>query len=549
MFLYQLLILLGVFCYKADIYANAITPNLTVHIPMRDGVELPADLYFPPDASYDERYPCILIRLPAGRKADPWRSLADIAKDGYVVAIQDTRSALDPEGKTLPYLSDGWGKQQDGYDTVEWLAKSSFTNGKVGTMGFSAAGITQLMLAPTAPPSLTCQYVGQAASSMYHHAIYPGGQLLKHQIEGWLGYYARDTGVHAYVLGAPFYNELWENLDALKVADRINVPVLHYGGWYDTFLKGTIETFCACQERGAEGAKGCQKLIIGPWTHYWPNDLSLGEFQTPENGRNPPIDMSAKRWFDNYLKGTSNDIGKLPAVTYYVMGPFDGSSQTGNKWKHADAWPVPARQVPWFLTDEGTLAENATKTSSLSYKSDPCNPVPTIGGRNLFLPSGPRDQREIESREDVLVFTSKPLQEDIEVTGNLQAKVYFSTDVADTDVVVRLTDVYPDGKSILISDGIYRTGTNIKPQNETSAISEKEPKKIQELTIDLWSTSTVFAKGHSIRISICGSNYPRYEKNLNVGVIGSNTSKCRIARHTIHVGKETPSRIILPIVK
>jgi putative CocE/NonD family hydrolase len=204
--------------------------------------------------------------------------------------------------------------------------------------------------------------------------------------------------------------------------------------------------------------------------------------------------------------------------------------------------------MSWYLTLDKALSETPTKEFSLSYNSDPCNPVSTIGGRNLFLPSGPRDQRPIESREDVLVFTSKPLEEDIEVTGNLEAKLYFSTDAADTDVVVRLTDVYPDGKSILISDGICRTATPSKPNHNSSNASLNESKEIRELTIDLWSTSTIFAKGHCIRISICGSNYPRYEKNLNVGTLGSNTDKYRVAKHTIHMGDQTPSRLILPVV-
>lgn len=540
----HLLILLGaLLCHSTFSLVAACTPDLTVPIPMRDGVALSADLYFPPNASPEERHPCILIRVPAGRKAVPWSHLADMAKHGYVVAIQDTRSAVDAEGKTLPYLSDGWGKLQDGYDTVEWLAKSPFTNGKIGTMGFSAAGITQLMLAPAAPPSLACQYVGQAAGSLYHHAVFPGGQLLKNQMEAWLGYYAPDTGVHAYVIGAPFYNDLWAGLNAISVANRIKVPVLHYGGWYDTFLKGTIDSFCACQHNGAAGAKGRQKLIIGPWNHYWPHDFTLGDFEVPENGRHPPVDISAKRWFDHHLKGQDCDLDSLPPVTYYVMGPFDGSSSAGNVWKQADTWPVPAQEKRWFLTGERTLSETATHATSLSYASDPNNPVPTIGGCNLFLPSGPRDQRPIEKRDDVVVFTSPPMRQDIEITGNLKAKLYFSADVADTDVVVRLCDVYPDGKSILIADGIYRTAV-LNKKNAAATPSGD----IQEIDIDLWCTSILLAQGHALRISVCGSNYPRYEKNLHVGVVGSNAAKGKIATHTIHVGAHTPSCIILPVV-
>ena len=192
--------------------AEKLKPDLTIQVPMRDGTLLPTDLFLPsPEA---RGLPCILLRSAAGRTSDSAVNFASFAKEGYVVAIQDTRSVLDTEGKTFPYIADGWGKMQDGYDAVEWLAQSPFTNGKIGTWGVSALGITQLLLAPTHPPHLKCQYIVFAAASLYHHALYPGGQLLKNQAEGWLGYYARDTGLQAYVCQRPFYNEFWKQLNS-----------------------------------------------------------------------------------------------------------------------------------------------------------------------------------------------------------------------------------------------------------------------------------------------------------------------------------------------
>lgn len=510
--------------------ASQPIPSATVHIPMRDGTELTTDLYYPAGSVITNEYPCVLLRIPAGRKAAEWKHLANLAQHGYVVAIQDTRSALDPEGKTLPYFSDGWDTQQDGLDTVNWLASSSFTNGVIGTAGFSAAGMTQLMMAPTTPPALKCQYIGQAGASLYHHAIFCGGQLQKNQVETWLGYHAPHPSVFENVLKQPIYNEFWQKVDALSRSHLVEAPAVHYAGWYDTFLEGTIETFAARQKNGKEGARGSQKLLLGPWNHFWPMDFSMGDYTVPDNGKQAPLDISEKRWFDHYLKGENNGVRDLPNVTYYVMGPADGSPSSGNVWRHADEWPVPAVQTSIFLTADNKLSKDVSKDKIYSYVSDPNNPVPTIGGRNLFIQSGPKDQRQIEERKDVLVFTSEPLQEDVEVTGRILAKLFFAADVHDTDVALRLTDVYPDGKSLLVADGYLRTvSTGHKP--------------FEEMTVDLWSTSFVFAKGHAIRLIVAGSNYPRFEKNLHGSATGS-VANCKVL-----VGERTPSRIILPIVR
>jgi len=513
--------------------ASHPNPSTTVHIPMRDGTELTADLYYPSESIITNEYPCILVRLPAGRKAASWLPLTHLSQHGYVVALQDTRSALDEEGKTFPYFSDGWDEQQDGLDTINWLASSSFTNGKIGTAGYSACGMTQLMLAPTAPPALKCQYVGQAGGSLYHHAIFIGGQLQKNQVETWLGLYASDPSVIKHVLSQPIYNDFWQKVDAVSQSHLVNTPAVHYGGWFDPFLEGTIETYAARQTNGCEGCRQAQKLLIGPWTHFWPLDYPLGEYPVPENGKAPPIDISATRWFDFYLKDAPNGAADLPTVTYYVMGPADGSPSSGNVWRHSDSWPVPAINTTLFLTADNKLhGQKSTNEKVFAYVSDPENPVPTLGGRNLFIPSGPIDQRPIENRKDVIVFTGDPLQDDVEVTGKIIAKLFFAADTPDTDIAVRLTDVYPDGKSLLVAEGYVRTGIIHK---------DKDFKNPQEVSIDLWSTSQVFAKGHSIRVSIAGSNYPRYEKNIHND---SSPANCKVS-----VGGAYPSCVVLPTVR
>lgn len=524
-------------------WAEDLTPDLTLMIPMRDGKVLPADLYLPtPDA---KGLPCILLRSPAGRNAY-WKDFAKIAKEGgYAVVIQETRSALDTEGKTFPFISDGWGKLQDGYDTVEWLAQSPYTNGKIGTWGSSALGITQLLMAPSHPYHLDCQYIVVAAASLYHQGIFPGGQLLKNQAEGWLGYYAKDTGVISYVSQRPFYNEFWKQLNSLEVSHRVQVPGIHIGGWYDTFLQGTLSAFSSRQYEGGEGAKGKQKLVIGPWTHFWPLSTHFGDFEVPKEGVRPPYDISPKRWFDHYLKGSANGIENLSPVTYYVMGPFDGSSSKGNVWRTSDQWPVPSTETSLYLSSDLLLRQEKAKSKSeRTYLYDPLNVIPTIGGSNLFLESGPKDQRAIENRSDILVFTSEPLSEDLEVTGPLSAVLFFSSDQSDTDIVLRLTDVYPDGRSILIAEGGNRLGVQGYQSKEPM-----EKNKMREIAISLGATSMVFAKGHSIRLSVSSSSYPRYEKNMNIGFLENNTGKFQKASNKVYMGENTPSRLILPVVK
>ncbi len=522
--------------------SEEIKPTLTIMIPMRDGKELSTDLYLPsPDA---RGLPCILLRSPAGRDASHWKPFAQMAHAGYLIAIQDTRSALDKEGKTLPFMADGWGKLQDGYDTVEWLANSPYTNGKIGTWGSSALGITQLLMAPSQPPHLVSQYMMMSAASLYHHCLFPGGQLLKNQVEGWLGLYARDTGVLHYVCHRPFYNEFWKQLNALDVSHQVKVPGLHIGGWFDTFLQGTLDGYISRENEGGEGAKGMQKLVLGPWTHFWPASQELGDFTIPDAGNQPPYDISPKRWFDHYLKEIDNGIEKIPNVIYYVMGPFDGSPSSGNRWRTSDIWPIPASLTSYYLTDDHALQPVMTANAKLSYLYDPCQPMETKGGRNLFLKSGPVDQKTIENRQDILVFTTPALKEDIEVTGNLKAKLYFTTDQQDTDMIMHLCDVYPDGRSILISEGGYRLATMQGVKGNSS-----QPNHPVEAEINLWATSIVFAKGHSIRVTVSSSNYPRYEKNMNIGLFGTHSGRCHVALNTIYVGTEYPSQIILPIVK
>lgn len=516
------LILLGTFTATY----SEIHPDLTIMVPMRDETELPTDLYFPPNQY--ENLPCILIRSPAGRNAHHCRNFAKFSNHGFLIAIQDTRSSLDSEGKTIPYLADGWGKEKDGYDAVEWLAKSSFTNGKIGTYGFSALGITQQMMAPTAPPSLKCQYIGVAAGSLYHHAVYPGGCLLKNQVEGWLGFYAKDSSVYKFLCSQPNYNEFWSLFNTFEQASSINTPAIHLGGWFDIFIQGTIDSFLSRQKYGQPDALGKQKLIIGPWTHHWPDNLTLGDFKVPENAKKLPKQYLPEKWFASYLTNTDK-IDDLPAVTYYVMGSLDEGSNYGNEWRTSEIWPIPATVTPFYFTSKGRIeTKKENKTSKLHYTYIPSKPIPTIGGRNLFMESGPKDQSQIEMRDDILVFTSKPLNNDMEITGQIFIKLFCNSAAKESQIIARFCDVYPDGRSILIADGM----TLVKPNDDI--------KQIEEVNIDLWTTSIIIGKGHSLRVSISNSNYPRIEKKIFDDIA---------IDQLIYTGHKYPSSILLPLIK
>jgi len=537
-----ILLLVGI---NADIaLGEQVVPTRTVMVPMRDGVRLATDIYLPsPEA---KNLPAILIQTPYGRGnyANEWGARA--RKWGYAVVVQDMRGRGDSEGTPLVFLDSGWGERRDGYDTVEWVARQDFCNGKVGTVGASAMGITQNMLAPAAPPHLVCQYILVAASSLYHHAAYYGGEFRKCLAEGWLEDNKFPEENLRLVRQHPLYDKTWRLADSVREARRIRVPAVHYGGWFDIFSQGTIDGFLWRQEHGGKGARGTQKLVIGPWLHDGPGAVKIGDFELPENARSLPLDISAKRWFDFYLKGIANGADKIPPVIYYVMGPFDKTGP-GNEWRTAQKWPPPSRPTSFYLRSGGRLALEPpeTKEGRAQYVFDPNNPVPTIGGANMRIQGGPMDQRPIESRPDVLVFTSDVLDKPLEVTGRIFAELWIASDRRDTDFAVRLCDVYPDGRSILICDGIQRCAL----RKSLSRLVPLKPGRPTRIRVDLWSTSIVFAPGHRIRILVSSSNYPRFDVNPNTAFLKKPPETRLKATNTVFFEKRHPSRIILPVVE
>jgi uncharacterized protein len=506
----------------------------TYMVPMRDGVKLHTIVWLPEGSG---PWPVILVRTPY----PPGRA-SGLVEQGYAYVLQNTRGRHGSEGENVPFLADAWGEHQDGYDCVQWVATQTWCNGKIGGLGGSAPGITQYLLAGSAPPQLTCQWVGAACSSLYHQAMHQGGAFRKAMVEGWMNNKEFDPSTLEFFRKNTTYNELWKGLDLTQVAHRVNVPVYHQGGWYDIFLQGNIDAFVALQYNGGPGAIGNQKLVIQPRSHGGRGDLKY-----PDNSREPDNFIGRFQWLDQYLKGDSADPDTFPAVAYYLMGDVDDPNAPGNVWKYSDHWPVKAKQTAYYLRTYGrlTISPPPEKEEWTAYRYDPKDPVPTRGGQNLLLPAGPMDQRQVENRSDVLVFTTDPLKEPVEVTGRVTVRLYASSSAVDTDFTAKLSDVYPDGRSMLLTDGIIRARHRKSFEREEFL----KPGAVYEFEIDLWSTAIVFNKGHRIRLAVSSSNYPRFDANPNTGRKSGGGEEPIVAINKVFFDASRPSALLLPIVQ
>jgi len=491
---------------------------------MRDGTKLATEVYLP---SGTGPWPVLLTRTPYGRKGvDP----SALTTRGYVVVAQDTRGTGQSEDGNLLFVADGWGELQDGLDTVNWICSQSWCNGKVGTFGGSASGITQALLAPTLPPGLICQHIYAAPFDLFS-SIRHGGVLRKAMVESWLGRHGTREALET-ILSHPDRDGLWSLLDATTLFERVPYPVMHIGGWFDPFCRDTIEAYVGLQHRGAKGARGNQRLVIGPWTHGGISKLHQGELVFPPNSRYD-FEGEMLEWFDKWMRYEEGVAG--PAVRYYLMGASKAETG-GNRWKEAEDWPIPSQTLKLYLQEKGGLSRNMPRSSRScdTFLYDPTDPVPTLGGANLrVLQPGPMDQRRVESRDDVITYDSPILEEELEVTGRVSVTLWVSSTATTTDFTAKLTDVYPDGRSILVMDDITRV-RGLKGA----------PKVVK---IDLGYISMVFAAGHRLRLAISSSNYPRFERNMNTDDPGE-AKEGVLAKNTVHHDSIRSSSLILPEV-
>ncbi len=579
--------------------------EIDVPVPMRDGTQLATDLYFPVEPGI---YPLLLERTPYGKHQSIMVSIQApqfLACHGFVVAIQDTRGRYASEGTWYPFRDEAWAEKQDGDDGGEWLAAQPGSNGKVVSFGGSFAGFNQYLLAGELPPHLVALFPRQAACDLRKEWVYRGGALelgfiltwgarqsleaLRNrlvQLERRVSQDPMDL-LKAWPLNShPLFTntfewlhdylerqqdrEYWRQWDVSRHHASFDRPTYHMASWYDIFLGGTLRNFTGMRQ-GARSEKisDSHHLIIGPWLHgpgcaEPPHGRMAGEVDFGEAAQ---WDYRAAMlsWFDYWMKGIETPLIRQPAVRYFIMGL--------NQWKTAPDWPPPGiSYVPLYFHErrsgsavslnDRTLSWHAPHGSPppVRYVHDPNKPVGSVGGNTLFsltskqpgeplswedlnAQAGPRDQRVIEP--ECLTFTSPILEEDLEVTGPVLAQLYVSSSAVDTDFIVRLCDVYPDGRSMLICDGIQRA----RYRESDYVPSLLVPGQIYPLSVDLWATSNLFRAGHQLRVIINSSCFPRFDVNPGTGESGISTAVPVTAENQIHLGESCPSHIILPIIR
>ena len=570
---------------------NQISVEFDVAAAMRDGVILRANVYRP---AADGTYPVLLTRTPYGKDffptgLDPVR----MAGAGFIVVVQDTRGRFKSDGEWYPLLNEA----PDSYDSVEWAATLPGCNGSVGMFGLSYFGFTAWAAAMHNAPHLKALMPVVTWSDAAEGVVYRGGALELGTQASWnlsmgLDIAARrdasnfpqlvqDMGMLIYHINTlrpqgyqsfplrefapmkslPFYQPFFDNLDLLgkpEYTDPIsprtaystmNVPSLNLGGWYDIFLQGTLDNYAGMRNKGA-------RLIIGPWSHVNYSGV-VGEIDFGFTAQMAFLDAKtdqntlAARWFGHHLAGQETGILAEAPVKLFVMGD--------NVWRDEQEWPL-ARAVNtgYYLHSNGhantadgdgllSTEQPSISAESDGYSYDPANPVPTSGGAilmNALYAPGPKDQRPVEARADVLVYSTPPLEQDTEVTGHISVTLWAASSAPDTDWVARLVDVHPDGYAQNLTDGIIRA----RFRNGYNAPELMQPGTAYEFTIDLWATCNVFKKGHCIRLDITSSNFPRWDRNPNTGSDLFEGSEMRVAQQTILHDAAHPSRIMLPIV-
>lgn len=531
----SLLVLVALVSLAAVINAQQPAParsnKIDQMVAMRDGVKLATTIFLPEG---NGPWPVVLIRTPYGKSTqaigyEKWTG------KGFALAVQDCRGTFQSEGENRPFMTD----HLDGFDSVEWAAKQTWSTGKVGMFGASAMGITSNLAAMMNPPHLAATFVMVARSSIYHQSAFMGGVFRKELNEPWLKRQKAEWMI-AETLKHNVYDGFYDIAEMPLHWHKYQVPVYNYGGWYDIFAQGNIDNFTGLQSRGGGLAAGNQKLIMGPWAHG-----KVEEVTYPANSAVNAVD-EALRWFDYWLAGKDNGIMDEPAVRYYVMGDMTDPKAPGNEWRTALSWPAPSKPVSYFLDAGGALTEKLPThaESSASYKYDPRDPVPTIGGANLTIKKGPMDQRAVGERKDILKYVTPVLTSPVEVTGRITVELWAESDCPDTDWMAKLVDVYPDGTERLVLDSAIRA--RFREGFDREAFMKKG--EVYKFTLDLWSTSLIFNKGHRIAIHVTSSNDPRYDPNPNTGKAMRADSETRVATNTIHHDRAHPSRVLLPVV-
>ncbi len=547
--------------------------RLNIPTPMRDGVDLSSDIYLPRTSG---KFPTVLMRTPYSNNMDPVIDKARrLANNGYACVIQDVRGRWDSGGEHYPFHNHG----PDGFDTQEWIGHQEWSNGKVGMAGASYLGLVQWQSAPERSPFLTCMAPRVICADFYNGLVYPGGAFQLNVLMTWgmrtNGRTGQSIEHHNWAeafRGLPLnrmdelagrrlqfwkdwiehsaYDDYWKAINVEERWGEIAVPAFNMGGWYDLYARDTFGNFNGLRQHGRTPQARQSKLVVGPWPHALSDSTRLGDV---DFGAPSMIDLDAEelRWFDYWLKGIDNGIIDEPPIRLFIMGI--------NQWRDEREWPLArTRWQKWYLHSggqantvlgDGRLSRDPPRDEAADrFVYDPEYPVQTVGGNNCcsphIVPWGPYDQRAVEMRNDVLCYTSLPLEEDVEVTGPIKLVLFAATDALDTDWTGKLVDVAPDGLAINLCDGILRA----RFRDSFTDPHLLEPAKIYECEIDLSVTGNVFLKGHRIRLEVSSSNFPRFDRNPNTGHAFGTDAELRPAQQTIHHSSRYPSHVLLPVI-
>ena len=550
----------------------SVEMNLNTKVPMRDRVNLSADIYLPEASG---TFPTVLMRTPYSNNTDAMIEKGRrLAGSGYVCVIQDCRGRWDSDGKYYPFH-----EGEDGYDTQEWIGRQEWSNGKIGMAGGSYVGLVQWQSAPHRSQFLTCIAPRVICCDFYSGLVFPGGAFQLNVLMTWgmrtNGRTAQSIEYHNWTeaframpliemdqlagraldfwkdwIQHPTDDDYWATMNDEKRWNEIASPAFNMGGWYDLYAQHTFVNFNGLRQHGRTPEARQSKLIVGPWPHSLSTSSRTGDV---DFGADSMADLEALelRWFDYWLKGIENGVVDEPPLRLFIMGV--------NQWRDEHEWPL-ARTTwqKWYLHSNGRAnailgdgslsAEPPQDESSDGFVYDPRYPVQTMGGNNCcsphIVPWGPYDQRPVEMRGDVLCYTSAPMETDMEVTGPIKAILYAATDGLDTDWTAKLVDVSPTGYAMNLCDGIIRARYRESFANPTLL----EPNTVYEYEIDVGVTGNVFRKGHSIRLEISSSNFPRFDRNPNTGRAFGMDAKMRQAQQTVYHTREYPSHIILPVI-
>lgn len=571
-----------------------------VNVParMRDGTVLYADVYRPTSS---KRLPVILMRTQYGKDSaqvgpSRYQTPAWYAAHCYIVVIQDTRGTGASKGEFYEYARD----RDDGYDTVQWAATLPGSDGKVGMYGSSYVGATQWLAATASPPALRAIVPANTASDYYDGWTYEDGAFRLHFIENWMMVdlawdaatsrgdwktadrltkefksITRWMSYRPYIDFPPFrpagkdiapyffdairhptYDGYWRKFSIQSRYDCVKVPVLAFGGWYDTFLNGGLRNFMGMRKSGGSAmARKDQRIVIGPWDHIgWgrPGSVESPRLEAIGEVADSSINELTIKWFDHFLKGVDNGVATGPRVDYFTMGE--------NRWHTASAWPLPhTRYETWYLASGGHAASifgdgvlmpgrQGSQSPPDKFVYEPWDPVPSVGGHSCCDwrrgAMGQFDQSQKEIRPDILVYTSGQLTRPLTVTGPISVSLYASSSATDTDFTAELIDVYPDGSAVNLNNGIL----DVRFRDSLSEPTAIVPGQIYRYTIHVWPTSNLFAAGHRIRLEISSSDFPQFAPNPNTGDVFGTSTRWRSAEQVIYHDAAHPSAIVLPVI-